>query len=125
MNSSIKNYEAEGGIEGYHFGKPGSSDQKIAKTSSSTDLITGITTELDAVNGEPVDLVHDGVHQLKLGGTVTRGQKLTSDANGRGIAAVPANDTNISVGAVALASGVDGDIIPVIITIGQVQGEPA
>lgn len=125
MNSPIKNYESEGAIGAYRFAKPGTADTKVAETSAATDLIIGITTELDVIDGEPVDVVHDGVHQLKLGGNVTRGQKLTSDADGKGIAAAPANDTNMSVGAVALASGVADDVIPVIITISQIQGEPA
>ncbi len=122
MNSPIKNYEAEGAIGAYRFAKPGTDDHQIAQAAANTDLITGITTELDVVDGEPVDLVHDGVHQLQLGGAVTRGQKLTSDANGKGVHANPAAGVNASVGAVALTSGVDGDIILVIITIGQVQG---
>ncbi len=125
MNSPIKNYTAEGAILKYHIVKFGSGDTDVVAADDATDLLIGITTELNVVTGEPVDVVHDGVHQVKLGGTVTRGNRLTVNANGEAVAAVPANDTNMSVIGTALASGVDGDVIPVLISLGQIQGEPA
>ena len=47
---------------------------------------------------------------LELGGTVVRGDRLKSDASGRGLATVIALD---EVGAIAAASGVLGELIPV------------
>lgn len=52
--------------------------------------------------------------ELKLGGTVDNmGVPLTSDGSGQGIAQAPANATTCWYGAIALRSGVSGDIIPV------------
>lgn len=47
---------------------------------------------------------------LRLGGTVTAGQRIKSDASGYGVAATSDKD---KAGAIALRSGVSGDIIPV------------
>jgi hypothetical protein len=47
---------------------------------------------------------------LTLGGSVTKGDRLKSDANGQGVTTTSAND---EVGAIAQANGVSGDMIPV------------
>lgn len=124
MNSPIKNYEAEGAIGAYHIVKLGTKDTAVAMADAATDALIGVTTELDVVDGEPVDVVHDGLHQVECGGNVTRGDLLTANATGEAITAAPANDTNMSVIGRALASGADGDIIPVVIGLAQIQGEP-
>lgn len=53
---------------------------------------------------------------LELGGTVTRGDRLKSDTNGKGTTA-----TTEEYGAVALASGVSGQLIEVQIEKGRVE----
>ena len=59
---------------------------------------------------------------MKLGGTVTRGNFVTTDASGFGAAAAPAAGTNNRVIGRALWSGVSGDIIPVLLSLTQFQG---
>lgn len=118
----IKNYKADGAIDRYRFVKFSDADDKVSAAAAATDAIIGITTELDVTDGEKVDVVHDGLHQVKLGGSVTRGDLLTSDANAAAVAAAPASGANVVVGARALASGVAGDIIPVVICLGEIQG---
>ena len=63
-----------------------------------------------------------GIAEVKLGGTVTRGGLITSDAGGDGVAAAPAAGTNSGVIGRSMASGVSGDIIPVMLAIGTHQG---
>ncbi len=47
---------------------------------------------------------------LELGGTVTRGDSLKSDANGKGVTTTSTGDW---IGAIALDSGATGDLIPI------------
>ena len=56
-----------------------------------------------------------GVAKLKLGGTVTANQFITSDGSGKGIACTADNEI---YGAVALQNGVNGDIIAVKVVQG-------
>jgi len=52
---------------------------------------------------------------LELGGTVTRGDWLKPDANGKGVTASIASATVIYYGARALRSGVSGEKVPVYV----------
>src|SRR5574341_14624 len=53
---------------------------------------------------------------LELGGTVARGDRVKSDANGKGVTAGTDKD---QYGAIAIVSGVSGEIIPVKFWIGE------
>lgn len=59
----------------------------------------------------------DGVTQLELGGTVTQGQFLMPDSNGKGVTATDGN----YYGALALENGVSGDYISVKIARGYLE----
>lgn len=59
-----------------------------------------------------------GFFKVKLGGTVSRGDKLTSDSSGLAIATV--TDKN-NFGAIALEGGVANDIIEVLVVQGMVS----
>lgn len=124
----IKNYDATAAVNPYRFVKPGANDYEVIQAAAATDLIIGATMELgvsanDITKGKTrLDVMHIGIAEIELGGNVTRGQKLTSDANGKGVAAAPGAGTNNSIGGTALVSGVSGDIIPVLLTIGSLQG---
>ena len=91
------------------------------------------------LNGETGSVVALGTCLLTLGGTVTKGDKLKSDANGKGVVAtnvavaVPAGATPVTstgaqptltvsggvlpeaVNAIALTDGVSGDVIEVFL----------
>lgn len=60
--------------------------------------------------------------EVVLGGTVTRNDRLTSDANAAAVTAAPAAGINAHVVGIALASGVSGDIIPVFLSNSVLQG---
>lgn len=69
-----------------------------------------------AVAGENVRVYTENeVCYLRLGGTVTNGQRIKSDASGKGVAATADKD---AYGAKALQSGVDGDVIEVVVETG-------
>lgn len=121
-NGLTKSYTAEGAISANRFVKVGAADYGVLQAAAVADKIIGISTEIDAATGERTDVVHEGIADLKLGGTVARGDLLTSDATGQGVVAAPAAGTNNRIGAMALISGVIGDIIPVKVIQGTFQG---
>jgi hypothetical protein len=119
----VKTYTAEATLGPCLFVKPGAADYGALPGAGATDKIFGISVpNVSAASGDPVDVIHEGIADLKLGGTVTRGDLLVSDASGQGVTAAPTAGNNARYGAVALVSGVSGDIIPVKVTLGSVQG---
>jgi len=56
---------------------------------------------------------------LELGGTVTRGGRLKSDADGKGVAVATTGTTSQEYGAEALESGVSGEKIRVRVLLGS------
>lgn len=119
----IKSYSAEGTILPCRMVKPGAADYGVVVAAAVSDKIIGVTMPLvSVVSGDTVEVMHDGIADLQLGGTVVRGDFLTSDANGQGLAAAPVGGTNNMVVGRALVSGVSGDIIPVLLSITSFQG---
>ncbi len=122
-----KSYLGSGAIAANSIVKFGAADDTMSPAAAATDLLVGISNELglsadDVSKGNMVDIVLEEIAELKLGGTVTRGQKLTSDASGYGVAAAPVAGSNVHIIAIALRSGVAGDIIPVLIEQSVFQG---
>lgn len=124
MNSPtlIKTYVAGAAVRARRFAVFGASDTEMIEATGAGGLIIGVFEKVDAAQGDRLDVVHSGITELVLGGPVTRGGPLTSDANGAGIAAAPAAGANARVGAFALASGVAGDIIPAFVQPCVMQG---
>lgn len=83
----------------------------VTNGTAATDNLIGIKTNVPALKDQAGDVVWLGEAELKLGGTVKAGDRLTSDANGCGVVA---EDGNI-IKAIARADGVVGDIIPVCV----------
>jgi hypothetical protein len=117
-----KSYLAEGAIGANLIAKVGANDYGALQAAAVGDKLIGITTEVAAASGERVDVVHEGIADLKIGGAVARGDLLTSDANGQGVTAAPAAGTNNRIVGMAIISGVNGDIIPVKLQLGTFQG---
>src|SRR4051794_23491093 len=120
-NGLTKSYTAEGAISANRIVKVGANDWGVLAGAAVSDKLIGITTEIDAASGERVDVVHEGIADLKLGGTVARGDLITSDATGQGLTAAPVAGTNNRTIGTALVSGVVGDLIPVLVSPGSVQ----
>ena len=124
----VKSFYGSGAIGVNLIVKFGADDNTVSPAAAATDLLLGITNEialsaLDVTNGNMLDVTLGGVEQLKLGAAaVTRGQKLTSNASGQGIAAAPAAGSNVQVIGIALKSGAAGDVIPVLIMPSVMQG---
>lgn len=122
-----KPYDAGATVKSNRFVKFGADDDKVVQAAASTDNIIGAVNAVavpgsDAATGDRLDVEHYGIVDIRLGGTVTRGAKVTSDSDGRAVAAAPGAGVNAQIGGIALRSGVTDDIIPVLLTIGAVQG---
>lgn len=118
-----KNFNAGAAIARFRIVKFGTSDTEVVQADAVGDALIGIADSLGAdAAGEPVDVIMGGIAEVEFGGTITRGDLLTTDADGRAVAAAPASGANNSVIGRAAVSGVSGDIGSVILAPGQIQG---
>jgi len=96
----------------YTIGKPGADDDHMSVAAAATDALLCIFQHTTAAANDTVDCKLAGsISDLKLGGTVTRGDRITSDANACGITATLGQ----SVIGIITKSGVSGDIKPCLI----------
>ena len=84
----------------------------ISPSSTRRMALAGWDDGYAAISGDDVNVFGDGDDQcyLELAGTVSSGGTIKSDADGKGVAASSDKD---HVGAIALESGVAGDLIRV------------
>ena len=106
--SSYRSHTAEAAVEGYRIVKPGTADRSVVKAAAATDALIGTSDSLDKAIGEQVDVSVSPIGEVRLGGTVTRGAALTSDANGKAIATTTTGNRIIGF---AEVSGVLDDVI--------------
>lgn len=96
----------------------------LALASSAGQDVDGVIYDNGGLSGRVVSVANGGTVQVILGGTVTAGDKLTTNSSGKAVTAAGARvDSTVSsatdpligpfVFGKALASGVSGDIIPV------------
>lgn len=118
-----KNYVADVAIPPFRIVKPGTADDRITLATASTDALIGTSMDIGAAIGERCDVQLAEIAFVEAGAAFIRGSLITSDAIGRGIAAVPAAGVNASVIGRALeAATAAGDIVRVMQSIGQIQG---
>jgi hypothetical protein len=114
VNPILTKSYLSGGVINIHTIVKMSDDNTVVAAAASTDALIGVLRGVNflgttaAAVGDRVDVIQDGMADVVCGGTVTRGDKLTSDANG---AAVTWSTGRVL--GIALRSGVVGDIIPV------------
>lgn len=120
--TSIKSYVASGAVTRRRIVMFGAADNLVSLANSATALSIGISTEIDALSGEPCDVVREGLADVEYGGAVTRGQPLTSDATGRAVVAAPAAGANVRLIGIAEVSGVLGDIGTCFVAPSVMQG---
>lgn len=119
----VKTYISSAAIVKHRIVKHGSGDRIATQASAATDLLIGVADLLGADGASvPVDVIRSGVALVEFGGTVTRGQKLTADADGKAIVAAPAVGVNAQIIGIAEVSGAAGDIGKVFIALGVMQG---
>ena len=109
----IKLAQAQGAVGKFRIVAHGTEDGTAKQAATADDAVIGVTEGFAYVNGDRFDVVRNGMGEVTLGGPVTRGDPLVSDAEGRAVVAPAANTSRI-VG-FAEISGVAGDIIPLTI----------
>lgn len=117
-----KAYIAEAAIAANRIVKFGSTDDYVVQGAAATDSVFGVVGGIAPALGERCDVTLAGIEDVKLGGSVTRGGPVTSDATGQGVAAAPGAGTNNRIVGFALQSGVSGDVIPVQLAPSSLQG---
>lgn len=117
-----KNYVAGAATTKYRIAKFGAADGAVLLAAAATDASIGVFTELSQDIGGRVDVYRIGLADVEYGGTVTRGDLLTSDATGRAVTAAPGAGVANRVIGVAEVSGVLGDIGSVRIAPHQIRG---
>jgi len=123
----IKSFLGSAAMLPYTVVKFGADDNTVSPATAVGDLLIGVINEIghtaaDVTNGSLCSITVSGIAELKLGGTVTRGQRLTINASGQGVNAAPAAGSNNQIIGLALKSGVAGDIIPVLLSPSVMQG---
>jgi hypothetical protein len=97
--------------------KFGADDEHVVKAAAATDDCIGIAQNDAAAAEDPVEVaLPGGGGKALLQATVVRGNLLVSHTDGKLKPIAAANDRVV---AMAMASGVAGDIIPVQVTVGQ------
>lgn len=95
----------------FTIAKFGANNDTFDVASAPTNILLGIFQHTTDAAGDDVRIMMNGISMCKLGGTVTRGDAITSDSAAKGVKAI----ANQSIVGYALASGVSGDIIPVLL----------
>ncbi len=122
MQSDYRGYVAQGAVGAYRIVKQGTADQSCALASAATDALISTSDSLAHNSGEVVDVGYGELGEVILGGSVTRGQPLTSDANAAAVVAAPAAGSNVRIIGFADKSGAAGDVIPYQRAPGFMQG---
>ena len=118
-----KTYTAPTAINPYLIVKWGSNDGEVAQASAATDLLIGVVNSVGSVSSnDRIEVNRSGLVPVLFGGTVTRGQKLTADSNGKAVAAAPSAGSNVHIVGVAENSQVSGDIGYIQISLSVMQG---
>lgn len=102
--------------------KFGADADTVSVATASTEDLLGVMQHTTVAAGDEVRVMMTGISRVLLGGTVTRGGLLTSDGTGRGVAIGAVAGTNYNSIGRALADGVVGDIIPVLLSNQRAQG---
>lgn len=118
----IKGYRAEAAIARHRIVKYGAADGGALQATTTTEALMGVTTEIDSASGETCDVIKSGLGNVVYGGNVARGDWLTSDANGKAVAAAPGAGVNVNVIGRAEVSGVLDDIGVAFLAPGRIQG---
>lgn len=121
-NQYVQNFIAAVAIPAHTIAMFGADDSHVVPAAAVSDKLIGVTTDIPAIVGERCDVQIGGAVDVLFGGTVVRGDLLTTDSAGHAVVAAPAAGVNNRVIGLALVSGVAGDIGKMMIAQGVAQG---
>lgn len=122
MTTEFKSLVAQSAVAAFLIIKPGTADMTVVPAAAATDLLLGTADSLNKDTGEMVDLDLRPIAEVKLGGSITRGQPITSNAAGKGVVAAPAAGSNVRIIGFAAKNGSADDVIPYFRAPGVMQG---
>lgn len=117
-----KSVKCTAAVAAFTLAKFGADDDTLSSATASTEELIGVFQHATTAANQEVRVMLSGISRVKLGGNVTRGGLLTSDASGQAVAIGAVAGTNYAVIGRAMASGASGDIIPVLIAPSRAQG---
>jgi hypothetical protein len=98
-------------------------DGQVLQAAAATDASFGVSDmSADCVTGDRVEVRLTNVAEIDVGGAITRGAPITSDASGKAVAAAPAAGANVRIIGFALATYASGDIGDFFLNPGVMQG---
>ena len=121
----IKNFVAgTGGVRQFRLVVFGAADGEVIEATAATQSLLGVSCQPGtAAAGQRADVALNGIADVEAGAAITRGALLTSDAQGRVIAATASAGSNVRIIGVAMVSaGAAGDIIQALLEQGSFQG---
>ena len=87
----IVGYSTEGEVKGCHVVCHGEAVGSVKQATAATDKLLGVSTRVSTNATEHTDVVRSGLAVVTYGGTIKRGDPLTSDAQGRAVKASSGN----------------------------------
>lgn len=93
----------------------------VVLAAAATDKIHGVLLNKPK-SGEAASVGRIGVAKILAGGAIAIGDRITSDAAGKGVAAAPAAGTNNGTVGIALEAGAAGEIVSVELSVTTFQG---
>jgi len=110
-----KTFKAPSAVAGRRAVTFGGADRTAAQASAVSNPLLGIAEQIGSRDNQRVDVIVSGIAEADAGGNITRGDALTTDANGKVVTSSAGTDRIVGI---ALQSAVDGDIIDVLIAQG-------
>ncbi|WP_299370436.1 capsid cement protein [uncultured Tateyamaria sp.] len=109
----IKSYTALAAVAGYRIVAfaDAANDTTVQTAAANTDPVLGVSDRLGADAGQMLDVHRGGLLSVQLGGAVNAGDPLTSDADGKAIAAVAAAGTTVRIVGYADEPGIADDVV--------------
>ena len=85
--SFVKGFAPGAAVNAYRIVKHGANDNTVIQAIAPTDGLLGVANQHGAAaTDDTVDVVMAGIAEVEYGGTVARGDRITADAVGRGVA---------------------------------------
>lgn len=101
-----------------------SADGTVIQATAAGDAIIGVSDmSADvAAAGDRVEVRLSGIAEVDVGGAITRGALITSDASGKAVAAAPAGGANNRTAGFGFVTYANGDIGDFLLTFASLQG---
>ena len=108
-----KSFKAEAAILGHHIVTLGVASQSAVTASAVSEVLIGVSHNLDAAINTSADVVVAGTPMVKAGAAITKGSYVTTNASGEAIAVSVGTDRTIGI---ALEGASTGDLFPVLLS---------